>query len=62
MSKEDHIVACRWVTIAIIIHNLVIDVEGGFAGRCWMHEHTHADEFEDQGPTHHAIDEGNESK
>ena len=54
--------ACRWVTIAIIIHNLVVDIEGGFAGRYWMHEHTCADEFEDRGPTHHVIDEGNESK
>lgn len=27
-SADDHIQACQWITIAIILHNLVIDVEG----------------------------------
>ncbi|TFK69390.1 hypothetical protein BDN72DRAFT_767955, partial [Pluteus cervinus] len=27
-SVDDHWDACRWITIAIIIHNMVIDVEG----------------------------------
>lgn len=26
-SKTEHVAACNWVTIAIILHNLVIDVE-----------------------------------
>jgi len=27
-SKQDHAEACRWITIAIILHNFIIDVEG----------------------------------
>ena len=27
-SKLDHITACQWITVAIILHNLIIDVEG----------------------------------
>jgi hypothetical protein len=27
-SNTDHIMACRWITVAIILHNLIIDVEG----------------------------------
>jgi hypothetical protein len=27
-SPENHVRACRWITIAIILHNLVIDTEG----------------------------------
>lgn len=27
-SKEDHIRACHWITIAIILHNAIIDIEG----------------------------------
>ena len=30
ISNSDHVQACRWITIAIILHNMVIDdVEGG---------------------------------
>lgn len=28
-NNEQHVKACRWITIAIILHNLIIDVEGG---------------------------------
>lgn len=35
-SPQDHIQACRWMTVCIILHNLVINVEGdathGFDG------------------------------
>ncbi|KAJ3546405.1 hypothetical protein NMY22_g2072 [Coprinellus aureogranulatus] len=31
-SADDHKKACRWITIAIILHNLVIDVEGNTGG------------------------------
>ncbi|RXW14818.1 hypothetical protein EST38_g11040 [Candolleomyces aberdarensis] len=31
-SAEDHKRACRWITIAIILHNLVIDAEGKAGG------------------------------
>jgi hypothetical protein len=27
-SKRDHILACRWITVAIILHNIVISQEG----------------------------------
>ena len=27
-SNTDHVRACRWITVAIILHNLIIDVEG----------------------------------
>lgn len=27
-SNADHIKACQWITVAIILHNLIIDVEG----------------------------------
>ncbi|KIK54944.1 hypothetical protein GYMLUDRAFT_132758, partial [Collybiopsis luxurians FD-317 M1] len=27
-SNNDHIRACRWITISIILHNLIIDLEG----------------------------------
>ncbi|KDQ17750.1 hypothetical protein BOTBODRAFT_29902 [Botryobasidium botryosum FD-172 SS1] len=27
-SNEDHFAACNWITIAIILHNVLIDVEG----------------------------------
>lgn len=26
--NEVHVAACRWITIAIILHNLCVDVEG----------------------------------
>lgn len=31
-SYEDHIHALRWITVAIILHNLVIDVKARLAG------------------------------
>ena len=27
-SKQDHAEACHWITIAIILHNFIIDIEG----------------------------------
>jgi hypothetical protein len=27
-SKRDHDLACRWITNSIILHNLIIDIEG----------------------------------
>jgi len=51
-SNKDHVDALQWITAAIILHNLIIDVEG--------HDHTHnllpqhgGDEGkEDHGPRH----------
>ena len=31
-SPNDHIHACHWITVAIILHNLIIDVEGTASG------------------------------
>jgi len=28
-SNRDHVAACRWITIAIILHNIVVELEGG---------------------------------
>ena len=55
MSNEDHIAACRWITIAIIIHNLVIDVEGAQSGEHFIRDHTRDDELNDRGQQNEAI-------
>lgn len=49
MSNEDHVAACRWITIAIILHNLIIDVEGYQAGKQFLGEHSQAQEEIDIG-------------
>jgi len=51
-SKNDHVAACHWVTIAIILHNLIIDVEGTASAAHFADLHTHQEEEEDRGPTH----------
>jgi hypothetical protein len=48
-SNEDHIRALRWVTVAIILHNLVIDVEGAASGAAFRDIHGRAEEEEDRG-------------
>ncbi|KAF8217951.1 hypothetical protein K438DRAFT_15277 [Mycena galopus ATCC 62051] len=48
-SVADHERACRWVTIAIILHNLVIDVEGGESGAAFLHMHGADQEVQDRG-------------
>jgi len=48
-SNQDHIAACRWITIAIILHNLVIDVEGGSGAGYFESIHGRAEEQEDRG-------------
>lgn len=47
-SQQEHKNACRWITIAIILHNLVIDVEGVAAGAHFIGEHGHIQEHEDR--------------
>ncbi|KIK14035.1 hypothetical protein PISMIDRAFT_47580, partial [Pisolithus microcarpus 441] len=46
-SKHQHLEACRWMTIAIILHNLVIEVEGASQGAQFTSLHAHAQEEED---------------
>ena len=48
-SKKEHHLACRWITIAIILHNLIIDVEGSKSGAHFAKDHGQAEEFEDCG-------------
>jgi len=55
MSNQDHIAACRWITIAVILHNLVIDVEGAQSGEHFMNGHTRDDELNDRGQPDEAI-------
>lgn len=48
-SKHKHRAACRWITIAIILHNLVIDVEGAVQGEHFAGNHSRIEEVEDRG-------------
>jgi len=48
-SKKEHYLACHWITIAIILHNLVIDVEGSKSGTHFATDHSQAEEYEDRG-------------
>jgi hypothetical protein len=75
-SKRDHIEACRWITVAIILHNLCIDVEGNMhqlylyddsyisVGRTnlehFMHEHDMAEE-QDATPEGEDLDNSDEA-
>ncbi|KAG2100712.1 uncharacterized protein F5147DRAFT_529415, partial [Suillus discolor] len=45
-----------WITIAIIIHNLVIDVDRARAGSIFSAAHTGAEENEDISEAHKPID------
>jgi len=55
-SNEDHKAACWWITIAIILHNLIIDVEGYASGVAFAPLHTRAEEREDCGDPALAFD------
>jgi len=48
-SKRQHRAACQWMTIAIILHNLVIDIEGATKGADFAPMHTQVEEEEDRG-------------
>jgi len=48
-SKRDHHFVCRWFTIAVILHNLIIDIEGSKSAAHFARDHCNADEFEDHG-------------
>jgi len=47
-SPNDHIRACHWITVAIIL-NLIIDVEGTASGQHFQPEHPDAQEMADAG-------------
>jgi hypothetical protein len=48
-SKRDHDLACRWITIAIILHNLIIDVEGPNFAHYFQADHGQGEENDDRG-------------
>lgn len=39
-SKSDHVEACHWVTIAIILHNIVVELEDNKSVTAFAHVHT----------------------
>lgn len=45
----EHKKACQWITVAIILHNLIINIEGSESGQDFAQAHTHADEDQDTG-------------
>jgi DDE superfamily endonuclease len=51
-SKSDHVEACRWVTIAIILHNIVVELEDTKSAPAFAHIHTNEQEEEDRGWRH----------
>jgi hypothetical protein len=57
-SKKEHHKACRWITIAIILHNLIIDVEDAKSGAHFGMDHGQPEEYEDRGGRDEHIDYG----
>ena len=51
-TKADHVAACRWITIAIILHNLIIDVEGADSAQEFLPSHSREQELDDRGVPH----------
>ena len=45
----------QWIKCAIILHNLVIDVEGPSQADFFGNRHTPAEEAEDRGPLHEGL-------
>ena len=54
-----HIAAHQWILICIILHNLVIEVEGGQHGAYFSLQHGRAEEEEDRGPHDEPLERGN---
>ncbi len=46
-SNEDHKKALQWITVAIILHNLIIDVEGYKSDAIFASHHTEPEEREE---------------
>jgi hypothetical protein len=57
-NNYDHKKACQWVTIAIILHNLIIDVEGSDSVTEFLPNHTPVQEAEDAGHDEVDVDAG----
>jgi hypothetical protein len=48
-SNVEHAKALRWITTAIILHNLIIDVEGNTFAAHFVAEHGQEEELMDRG-------------
>ncbi|KAG5649380.1 hypothetical protein H0H81_004194 [Sphagnurus paluster] len=57
-SKNSHAHACRWIKCAIILHSLVIDVEGSHSAHYFRDLHTSVQEQQDCAEPEHVDDEG----
>ncbi|KIK73087.1 hypothetical protein PAXRUDRAFT_796128, partial [Paxillus rubicundulus Ve08.2h10] len=51
--------ACQWISICIILHNLVVEVEGGQHGAYFALQHGRVEEEEDRGPHEEPLEEEN---
>lgn len=51
-SNSEHAKALNWITVAIILHNIIIDVEGNSSLPHFLPDHGHDQEFEDRGGQH----------
>jgi hypothetical protein len=47
--EKEHNMACRWITIAIILHNLILDVEGAKFTAHFAEDHQREQETQDCG-------------
>ncbi|KAF7367676.1 DDE Tnp4 domain-containing protein [Mycena sanguinolenta] len=54
-SNREHIAACRWVTIATILHNIVVRVGGEEFGAHFAAAHGETEEREDRGDAHQPL-------
>ena len=48
-SKSEHVMACGWVMVAIILHNLIIDIKGVRSAGQFTNIYTTIEEDEDTG-------------
>ena len=59
-SPMAHFKATHWIKVAIILHNLIIDVEGMVSGAHFSGTHTHVEEMEDSGSIDEELDLGHD--
>jgi len=48
-SNNNHYEACKWILVAIILHNLIIDVEGSQSAEYFQNAHGPNEEEDDAG-------------
>jgi hypothetical protein len=51
-SNSEHAYVLCWITVAIILHNLIIDVEENSLASHFLTDHGHEQEFENRGGQH----------